>query len=322
MRRRLSVISLVLTGCLSSTHVIPREELHRLATIPPEQRGQRVRVIQGGPGAESPPEAPRVGASTVIIVGAGPVWSPPAYARPSARSSSDEAKWWLVVAAVAAVVLVFTEGMRFDGWVQLHPMHPIHLFGPNGEWTWVPLAQLDENAASWATKGFIRPSEGPWTELEHAPLDRVGFNYNLLLGTGEVTGVDGTRRAGFLGHIELGYFPHPFVGVLLDIGLGWRSNGPYNDIFQSRWALEIQALPLVARPFHAGVWGEVGGAWRLEDIPTENFIVTYGRSSFLAAGGVMMQLELTARLALTGRAGIALLDSDKALEATIGVSIY
>ncbi len=311
-------MSLVLTGCLSSTHVIPREELHRLATVPPEQRGQHVRVIQGGPGAETPPEAPRVGVSTVVVVAPGPVWSPPAYRpRPTAQSSADEAKWWIVVAAVVAVALVFTEGMRFDGWVQLHPMHPIHLFGPNGEWTWVPLAQLDEGAAAWAQKAFVRPSEGPWTELEHAPLDRVGFNYNLLFGSGEVPASDGSRRAGFLAHIELGYFPHPFVGILFDIGLGWRTNAGFTDVFQSRWALEIQALPLQARPLHAGLWGEVGANYRLEDVPDG-----FDRSSFLAAGGVMLQLELTARLALTGRAGIALIDDDKALEATVGVSIY
>src|SRR5262249_5128141 len=162
--------------------VIPREELQRLVTVPPEQRGQHVRVIQGGPGAETPPEAPRVGVSAVVVVG-GPVWSPPAYRPQTAKSSAGEAKWWLGVAAIAAVALVFTEGLRYDGYVQLNPMHPIHLFGPNGEWTWVPLAQLDQGAVGWAQKAFIRPSEGPWTELERAPLDRVGFTYNLLLGT-------------------------------------------------------------------------------------------------------------------------------------------
>src|SRR5262249_49531549 len=76
VRRRLSLVSLVLTGCLSSTHVIPREELQRLVTVPPEQRGQHVRVIQGGPGAETPPEAPRVGVSAVPRLGR-PEWVPP-----------------------------------------------------------------------------------------------------------------------------------------------------------------------------------------------------------------------------------------------------
>jgi hypothetical protein len=321
VRRRLSLVSLVLTGCLSSTHIIPRQELERLVNVPPEQRGEHVRVIQGGPGAESPPEAPRVGVSTAIIIAPGPTWSPP-YRPQTAKSSSDDAKIWLAVAAIVAVTLIFTEGLRFDGYVRLNPMHPVHLFGPNGEWTWVPLAQLDPGAVGWAHKAFIRPSEGPWTELEHAPLDRVGFNYNLLLGTGEITGAEGTRRAGFLTHIELGYFPHPMFGILLDFALGWRTDGTFNDIFQSRWALEFQGLPLVARPLHAGVWAELGGATRLEDFNYPGVTVTYGRSSFLLAGGVMMQLELTARMALTGRAGIALLDDDKALEATIGVSIY
>ena len=317
-KRTIAILSLVLSGCLSSTHIIPREELQRLASVPPEQRGQHVRVIQGMGGAEDPPEAPAVHVGTAVVIGTpGPYYGPGWRPRPSAGRSADEAKWWIIIAAITAVALAFTEGMRFDGWVQLHPMHPIHLYGPNGEWTWVPLAQLDPGGAQWAAKAFVRPSEGPWTPLERAPLNRVGFNYSLLLGAGEVSAFDGSRRAGFLAHIELGYFPHPFVGVMLDIGLGWRKNGDFVDVYQSRWALEIQALPLSARPIHAGVWGEVGAATRLEDIPGG-----VDRTSFLVAGGVMLQLELTTRMALTGRAGVALLDDDKALEATFGISIY
>ncbi len=36
----------IATGCISNEYVIPRQELHRLTTVPPEQRGQQVHVIQ------------------------------------------------------------------------------------------------------------------------------------------------------------------------------------------------------------------------------------------------------------------------------------
>ena len=36
----------IATGCISNEYVIPREELHRLTTVPPELRGQQVHVIQ------------------------------------------------------------------------------------------------------------------------------------------------------------------------------------------------------------------------------------------------------------------------------------
>ena len=36
----------IATGCISNEYVIPRDELRRLAVTPPEQRGQRVHVIQ------------------------------------------------------------------------------------------------------------------------------------------------------------------------------------------------------------------------------------------------------------------------------------
>jgi hypothetical protein len=50
-----------LTGCLSNEYVIPKTELARLSRLPPEQRGQRVAVVQGigdrrGPALD--PQAP------------------------------------------------------------------------------------------------------------------------------------------------------------------------------------------------------------------------------------------------------------------------
>jgi hypothetical protein len=322
------LLSLLLTGCLTSTHVLPAGELHRLASLPPEERGRSVRVVQGFSGAEQPPEAPRVSAGAVIVA-PGPAHLGPrhghgygygyGYARPSAKSAKDEAKWWIAIAAITAVGLAVTEGARFDGWVELHPSHPVHLYGPGGEWSWVPLAQLDAGTAAWARKSFVREEEGPWRRLGRAPLNRVGFTYSLLLGAAEVEAFDGIERPGFMSHIQVGYHPLQQLGLLFDTGLGWRTDRDYSDIFHSRYSFEIQALPLALGRLHAGGFFQVGAAYRFEDFPDGTGV---DRARWLLAAGGMAQLEITTRLALTVRGGVDVIGGARGGELTAGVSIY
>ncbi|WP_428265243.1 hypothetical protein [Haliangium sp.] len=320
------------TGCLSATHVIPRGELQTLAQQPPEQRAERVRVVQGFAGtAEDPPPAPVVHSHTVVVVD-GPVRVGPRVSRrprydhggpghigssgsKAAKAAADDSKAWLIVAAALGVGLAVTEGARFDGWVKLHPMHPVHLYGPNGEYTWVPLAQLDPGTAAWASKAFVRETEGPWDRLERAPLDRRGWTYAVLLGSGEITAADGTK-SGFMGHVQFGYFPVQTVGILVDIGVGWRNDDRAETIYDSRWALELQALPLAAGPIHGGLFGQFGAATRLDDGPGPD------RSGNLLGGGALVQLDLTTYLALTARAGVTYLYGEPVSDLTLGLSIY
>jgi len=309
------------TGCLSTTHLIPHRDLMALAQTPPQQRGEAVRVIQGWAGVENPPEQTRVTSSTIVVIdgGGGSYYgggSSGPY-RPSAQSKKEDAKVWIIIAAVAAVTLAFTEGLRYDGWVRLHPMHPVHLYGPFGEYTWVPLAQLTPEQAAWARKAFVRPTEGPWQTLGRAPLNRVGGTYSLLLGGGEISSYDGAERAGFLSHIQFGGFFTPGVGLLLDIGLGWRNDGDRADVFDSRWALEVQALPVDLGKLHLGFFVDGGLAARFEDIPQGA-----DRLSWLLGGGAMVQLELTTRLAITARAGLIGLHEELASEFGVGIAIY
>src|SRR5690606_27728348 len=120
-----------------------------------------------------------------------------------------------------AGALVFTEGTRYDGWVGLHPMHPVHLYGPGGEYTWMPLAHLTPEVAAWADAAVVRQEEGPWRQLGRAPLNRRGLTYSLLLGGGEVSLIGDDPQPGFAGHIQFGFFPTQEVGVQLDLGFGW-----------------------------------------------------------------------------------------------------
>jgi len=309
--------ALLLAGCLSSTHVIPRADLQELAREPPEERARHVRVIQGFQSADQPPSAPAVGVETAIIVAPGPPLPIGRPGRPSAKASADEAKLWIVLAALTAVGLAATEGARYDGWVAMHPMQPVHLYGVDGSYTWVPLAQLDPPTAAWAAKAFVREEEGPpWQKLERAPLDRAGGTYSLLLGGGGLVDNDGALRPGFLAHIEFGIAPIQELVVLLDIGLG-IAEAPDRTLFENRDAVEMQVFPFAGlRPFHPGVYGELGIGYRTEDDPDSRSTTIY------AGGGALLQVELTTRLALTLRAGVASAYDQVGGELLAGVSIY
>jgi hypothetical protein len=337
----LAVLASSTAGCLGQTYVIPKKDLLTLASAPPETRAQRVRVIQQFASSEQPPQADHVDSSTEIIfvpyieveggggrpVGPRPTTPPPS--RPDspkpglgstvAKDKAEDARAWIILAALVAVGLAATEGARFDGWANLHPMHPVHLYGPYGEYTVVPLAQLDPQTALWARRAVIRETEGPWNPLERAPLDRAGWTYSLLLGGAEipsaVTGEEG--GTGFQGHIQIGFFPTGAVGLLLDVGLGWRANGIGKTVYDSRWGGELQLLPLSAGRFHAGGYGSVALGHRFEDgVPDGD------RSDTVFGGGGMLQLELTTRLAITGRFGMTSAYDTNASEVGVGLSIY
>jgi hypothetical protein len=330
MRRRyarvlaLASLPALTTGCLSTVHRIPADELQRLALTPPEQRGARVRVVQGFAGEDQPPRAPEVQSSTTIVV-VGGVHSDSGYrggydsgGRPHnlGKLKAEDNRVWLIAAAVAGLVLASSEGARYDGWVELHPMHPIHLYGPYGEHAWVPLAQLDAETAGWAQKAFVRPEEGPWRRLGRAPLDRVGWSYSILLGTSEIPGQDDSEKRGVLGHIQIGAFPQQSLGLLLDIGLGWGQDDVGASIADTRWAFELQALPVAAGILHGGLFGQAGLGQQLSD----------GRAAddldLFVGGGALLQLELTTRLALTARAGVTQIYGATVSDLSVGLSIY
>lgn len=313
----------LLSGCLSQTHVIPGQELQYLAQKDPRQRGHQVRVVQGFYSTDEPPEAPPVGAGAHVHVSVPvPAPGPPA-PRPSkgkgslAKAKADDGAFWVVVAAAVAVGLAVTEGARFDGWVEVDPMHPVHLLGPDGSYTWVPLAELTPEHARWAQRAMIREGEGPWRRIERAPLNRQGGTYAVLLGSTEVPLAGGGRTRGFMAHIQLGAFFRPDLGALLDLGLGWGQDTLGNTIYDSRSAVELQYLPLAAGKLHAGGFGQIGLGRRLDD-----GAATGNRFGVLAGAGALLQLELTTRLAITGRAAVTQVHGVTTSDVTLGLSIY
>lgn len=339
----LALVAAVSAGCLGNTHVIPRGELQALAHSDPETRGEQVHVVQQFMSADDPPAADRAsgsvsgGVHVVVPVRVGPSRAPhrrtppptsvgqpgskPSSSTP-AKAEAKEAYVWIIVAVAAAVVLASTEGVRYNGTVRMHPMHPVHLYGPGGAYEGsVPLAYLDPDTAAWADRAVVRESEGPWQRLRRAPLDRRGLNYSLILGAAELpSAYDETlgdaEERGFLSHIQLGYFPDTRLGFLLDIGLGWRNNRMNETLFDSRWALEGQFFPVTAGKLHAGLFGQVGFGGRLEDGPEER---TFSR---LLGGGGLVQLELTTYMAITARAGLTSIHGFTSSDFGLGISIY
>lgn len=323
------------TGCPSANHRIPRGELLALSESPPETRGERVRVVQSLGNADEPPApAPPVRTSVAVYV-AAPLWidgTPHHHrhrtvrhrsagggavfgGRNVAKGAKEEAKAWLVVAAVVAGALALTEGIRYDGWVKVHPMQPVHLWGPYGEYTWMPLAHVTPDVANWAERAAMRRDEGPWQPLGRAPLNRRGFTYSLLFGATEVPVIGADPEAGFLGRFQLGFFPTQQIGIQADIAYSWIDNGPGSTIFNGRYSLELDALPLSAGRVHAGAYGQIGISSLSDDE------IAFDDTDLLLGAGALLQLELTTRLALTARAGLVTAQ-DEALEFTAGVSIY
>jgi hypothetical protein len=326
------------TGCPSASHRITRGELLEMSQQPPDARGERVRVVQSLGGADEPPEpAPHVHGGVAVYV-AAPIWvdgtprhhgyrgSSRGYHGDGgggvfrrgnvARGQKEEAKAWLIVAGIVAGALAFTEGVRYDGWVKLHPMQPLHLWGPYGEYTWMPLAELTPQVAEWADHGAVRSDEGPWQPLGRAPLNRRGFTYSLLLGAGQVPVVGADPDTGFLGRFQIGFFPSQIIGIQADIAYSWTEDNNGADIFDGRYSLELDALPFRAGAVHAGGYGQIGFASLSDDG------VSFDDVGALFGGGGLLQLELTTRLALTARAGVVAAHDEGLFEFTGGISIY
>lgn len=330
------------SACLASTHRIPPAELARIAATPPAQRGAAVRVIQEW-GGEQPPAADPVSTETRVVivpdvhvgvsVGGGPARPrPPQGTRPVpsggggkggggggkglAGGSADEAWVLVIVAAGFGIYLAATEGSRYDGWVDLHPMHPVHLFGPGG-YTVMPLAYIDPQTAAWTERAVVRPSEGPWHRRGRAPLSRRGFSYTVLAGAGTAVSADGSDGVGGAARIQIGYFPVHAFGVQFDWGFTARDNAVGQTLFDHRVGVEATFAPLDAGRLHGGLFGGVARAWRLEDG------VVDGRDDGVAiSGGAIVQLGVTTYLALTARFGASRAYGDLSQEVLGGISIY
>ena len=347
------------TGCGSNSYEIKSGELTRLAQMPPEERGMKVRVSEELHDADvGKPEPVQEGAAIVIFPepnvygperrryynygggGTGPDWNGGIRSGGAPRAAGGgggggghigggggggDGKGYAIIAiVVAATILVAAaavEGSRFDGYAQLHPMQPVHLFGKDGGYTVLPLAWIDPQTAEWADHAIVRTTEGPVHFLERAPLDRVGFSYAMMTGLGTYRSVDGSTDSGAATEIQLGFWPDQKVGIMGSMFFGWRNNAVGDTLFESRYTLQVHAYPVQTGPLHLGLYGGGGAAYRWENYgPGMDGV---GNSGSLAlVGGALVQLDINTRLAITGRLGLTYAHDEQMSDALIGLSVY
>jgi len=324
-------------GCVSNSYRIPVKDLAQLTQVAPEQRGQHVRVIQEISESSAPP-AQRVDGGTQIYFGPLINISTGGHTHHggggggggrgggigkiggAGNDGKAAAIAFLVVAATALVMVAAVEGSRFDGYAQLHPMHPVHLFGRDGSYRVMPLAWIDPATAAWTDKAIVRQTEGPWRELDRAPLTRRGWGYSMYGGMGSLRSINGDKELGPAFTVQLGYHPTNDIGVLANVFFGWRDNVVNETLFESRYTLELQALPVTAGPFHAGLYGGVGLAYRFED--GSKLSRMQDPESLALTGGAMLQLEVNTRIALTARFGMAQAHDERMSDILFGLSVY
>lgn len=326
-------------GCAANSYRIPTGELERLAQTAPEQRGQKVRVIQEIGSGTVTNNTETVGPNTqIIFVPQINISTGPRYTRGGGGGSVGGTKFGgaklgggsgsdgkaaaiavIVLAAIGLFVVAGVEGSRFDGYAQLHPMHPVHLIGKDGGYTIMPLAWIDPEAAAWTDKAIVRPDQGPWNQLERAPLWRTGPSLSMYAGTGFLSSADGTVAAGPAFTIQGGFYLNQHIGIMGDIMFGWRNNTENGVAFESRYMLELQAMPLQLGIVHAG--GYVGGGWayRYED-NVRDVVGNNGTEAYTA--GAMLQLDINTRLALTARAGVVAAHGERMSDLLFGLSVY
>jgi len=347
--RALAVVlagSLLTAGCGVNSYKIPSSELSRLAQTSPAARGEHVRVVQDIVSSDVP-TAPPVSSETEIVVvpqvnfsagvrlrhrgggwgGGGSVGGGGGGSGGKIGGAGNDGKAAAVailfVAATALVTAAAVEGSRFDGYARLHPMHPVHLIGKDGNYTVMPLAWIDPRAAAWTETAVVRPNEGPWLQLERAPLSRKGLGYGMYGGTGSLRSADGTLGMGPAWTVQLGYFPTQQLGVLASVFFGWRDNRYNATLFETRSTAELQFFPVQLGILHAGLYGGGGVAYRFEDaIKLAGDPVPGNESSLALVGGATFQLDINTRLALTARRGIARAHGEEMHDALIGLAVY
>lgn len=237
----------------------------------------------------------------------------------------------VVVAAGVAIGLVASEGTRFQGKAAIAPRQTIYIDHDNGQLSEVELERLSAADLVHATGAVVKDDEG-WGVVQgpRDRLDRRGGAFGLELGAAAFN-LGGARGVGPAAEIQVGGFFRPRWGLMLDVGVsgGELALGGVGSaaataadantlVTRHHLALELQAYPASLGPLHFGLFGRAGGA-----LVGSSAGVQGGP---LAGGGVLVQVELTSRLALVLRGGLDTAHMNGSWStagvATAGVAIY
>ncbi len=232
----------------------------------------------------------------------------------------------VVVAVVVAIGLVSSEGVRFDGYVAMSPEQPVHLRAANGQQATIPVADLSPGWVAGTVEAKVMDDEGFGIQrLDRLPLDRRGATFKLDSGT-IAFDIAGVTAVGPAMNVQAGYFFTRKLGLLANLGLaGAGLPGAASGqglVPRHALGLELQGFPLALGPLHLGAFGNAGMA--LTEVlvgATPTYV-----SGPSVGGGVLAELDLTSRLALTLRAGADLAKLDQVWAPaglfTAGVAVY
>jgi len=200
----------------------------------------------------------------------------------------------VAVAVLAAAGLAVTEGLRYDGAVQMFVGQPVHLTDVAGAERVVALGDLVPADAAQSVSAEVMDDEG-WglRFLNRRPLDRKGFAFKVEVGSLRSLCAC-YSAAGFGSNIQFGYFPHHRLGLLANLSLGGGSD-PLSHTFQRHSvAGEVQWFPLDLWRFHLGAFGH-GGVQYAKDLSPG------WRTGPAFGGGAILEISLTTRLTLMAR---------------------
>ena len=243
------------------------------------------------------------------------------------KADRDSARATAVAIIVAAIVigaaLAASEGARYDGAVAVHPHHPVHLLGADGDRT-IALDELRLGDVGPDDKVVIAGHEGAGMWLRgRAPLDRAGLTYAVGGGFQGLQLRKGAQVSGGTFDMGIGAFATPWLGIL---GKASFINGAQGggDFIGMRTGAEVQAIPLALGRLHLGAYSGVGYEWAKGsggDLP-----FTDDKRISVSAGGVL-ELEWTTRLAMYVRYGVtsALAGAERSDWLTglsIGLAVY
>lgn len=248
----------------------------------------------------------------------------------AAAASSKAGRDSIASAAAAAVVLgiavgvglAVSEGARHDGWVAVHPHHPVHIVQADGGHRIIALDEVRPGELRADESAVIVGKEGAGLWLRgRAPLDREGFTYQM---GGGYTGMQLAREVapGGLAELAIGMFPSQMLGIVARTQF---ASGGYsgNDYLGWRVGAEAQLIPLAWGRLHVGGYGGAGLEWMKSGGPDVGEFDD--RRLYWSAGG-LMEIEWTTRLAFFLRLGASATggkgDSTWSQAGSFGFSVY
>jgi hypothetical protein len=227
----------------------------------------------------------------------------------------------VAAAAVAGLTLAAIEGARYDGVVALSAGQPLHLRSPAGASRTIALGDLTVEDAARAEDALVMDDEG-WglVRLGRAPLDRRGPTFKLDVGAASMPSLDETAPPvqGPVARVQVGLFPLQRLGVVAGLSFSGGRDGAGRLLARHALTLEAQAFPLRLHRVHLGLFA--GGGPTL--IAQEGVGSDSGAE---VAGGALVEIDVTTRLALSARAGVRFMpgrDRHPGLTLSAGLSIY